>query len=253
MTSVVVVTQDDPFYMPSFFETFFDEVPSNVTIESVVLLRPFDESKFELAHRLYDFYGLGNFLKLASLYATRKLRDELGQAVFSVERLAKQKGVSTEHRETVNDPAFAERIENVDVVLSVASPEIFDSVILRAPEWGCVNVHTADLPDYRGMMPTFWALYHGEDEIGVTVHTMTEEIDRGKIVRKATFPVDEDDTLSDVITRGKETGGVLAAQALSDIASEDVSMTTIDGDGAYYSFPTARERQELTNRGRELL
>lgn len=42
----------------------------------------------------------------------------------------------------------------MDVVLSAAALEIFESNVLKTPEW-CVNVHTADLPKYRGMLPTF--------------------------------------------------------------------------------------------------
>jgi len=43
-----------------------------------------------------------------------------------------------------------------------------------------VNLHTAILPKYRGHGGV-WQLINGDDEIGVTLHELTEKFDRGKI------------------------------------------------------------------------
>src|SRR2546429_8962132 len=49
----------------------------------------------------------------------------------------------------------------VDVLLSVAAPEIFRRPALMAVPH-VLNVHSGKLPLYRGMMPTFWALQNGD-------------------------------------------------------------------------------------------
>jgi methionyl-tRNA formyltransferase len=103
------------------------------------------------------------------------------------------------------------------------------------------------------MLPTFWALYHGDDEIGVTIHTMEEEIDQGQIAKQATFPVSSSDTLDDVIQQGKREGGELAAQALNALAEDNLQLRPMKGEESYFSFPTAEERRELQRRGRRLL
>lgn len=252
-TRVVIVTQDDPFYVPRFFEAFFESRPEDVTIESVVLLRPFDESTLDLARRMYRLFGLRDFLRLGLRYGYRRAVDALGRRAYSVERVAARYGVPTRERRTINDPEFCEQLADVDVLLSVAAPEIFDEEVLSTPTWGCLNVHTADLPNYRGMLPTFWALYHGDDEIGVTVHTMTEEIDSGEVLRQETFPVAPDDSLHDVIRRGKAVGGRLAAEALGDVATGTATLAPMTGEGSYHSFPSAEESRELRRRGRALL
>jgi methionyl-tRNA formyltransferase len=158
-------------------------------------------------------------------------------------------------RDTVNDETFVERVEEeeIDVILSVSAPEIFAPSVLSAPKWGCLNVHTAKLPKYRGMLPTFWALYHGDDEIGVTIHTMEEEIDQGQIAKQSTFPVDPVDTLDDVIKRGKRERGRLAYQTLNTLAGGGLQLRPMEGEGSYFSFPSAEERRELQRRGRRLL
>lgn len=249
--SVAVVTQDDPFYMPLFFESFLPAVPDGVEVERVTILRSFDESLPELARRMYGLYGPVNFVRRGVSYAYRELANRLG-GDYSVEAVVRDHGVPVAHRDSVNTDAFVSRAEDVDVVLSASAPEIFDPEVLAAPSWGCLNVHTAKLPKYRGMLPTFWALYHGEDEIGVTVHTMAEEIDQGEIARQTTFPV-ESRSLDDAIRRGKRVGGRLAAEALGDVAAGAVTLTPMTGEESYFSFPSAEDRREFQRRGGRLL
>ena len=58
-----------------------------------------------------------------------------------------------------------------------------------------MNVHSALLPSYRGMLPTFWAMVNEERETGVTVHCMSEGIDGGAIILQRTVPIGRDETL----------------------------------------------------------
>jgi len=248
---VVVVTQDDPFYIPEFFRSFFDELDDIVSISGVVCLDPFDDSLPSLFRRTYRLYGPRGFLKQGFVYVWRRLLDFAGIGRYSVERVAAAYDIPVKHVERVNDPAFVERIESndVDVVLSVAAPEIFEEQLLEVPRWGCLNVHTAELPKYRGMMPTFWALYHGETEVGVTVHEMVEELDAGRVATQTTFSVTDLDNLHEVVVRGKRVGGRLAATTLEDLAAGTLTLREMQGEGSYFSFPTAADRRELQSRG----
>jgi methionyl-tRNA formyltransferase len=252
---VAVVTQDEPFYMPLFYRSFFEETGDEVNVRWVTILDTFDESFIDTARRTYRLYGPSNFVRLGTRYLRRTTADRFGTAAHSVRSIAQAHGVPTEERSSVNASRFVDRIEreNVDVLLSVSAPEIFDPEVLNAPDWGCINVHTAKLPKYRGLLPTFWALYHDDDEIGVTVHTMAEEIDRGKIVRQTTFPVGASPTLHDVIEQGKRVGGSLAAETLAEIAAGEESLAPMTGEESYFSFPTVEERREFQRNGGELL
>lgn len=253
--TVAVVTQDDPFYMPLFYRSFFDALDDEIEVAWITILDAFDESVLDSARRAYRLYGPGNFLRLGLSYLRRELASRLGVAAYSVRAIARDRGVPVDERDTVNSTAFVDRIErdDVDVLLSVSAPELFDQELLDAPRWGCLNVHTADLPKYRGMLPTFWALYHGEDEIGVTVHTMETEIDRGETLRQTSFPVGSSPTLHEVIKRGKRTGGSLAARALADVAAGEATLRPMTGDGSYFSFPTVEDRKRFQRQGGRLL
>ena len=252
---VVVITQDDPFYLPLFFRAFLKEVGGDVDLRSIICLDPFDESFFELAGRMYRLYGPVHFLRRGTEFVARKGVDALGMQSYSVKSTAERHGIPVRSVSSVNTPAVVRWVqrEEVDVILSVAAPEILKPDVLGAPTWGCLNVHTAKLPRYRGMLPTFWALYHGDDEIGVTVHTMETEIDRGKIAGQTTFPVRDTDTLDDVIKRGKKVGGQLAADVLANLREGALQLKPMEGEESYFSFPTVEERRELQKRGRRLI
>lgn len=253
---VAVVTQDEPFYMPLFYQSFFDALDGDrIDVEEVTILSTFDESFLDLARRTYRLYGPVNFVRRGIQYAFRTFADAVGYGSYSVASVVQKHGIPIDHRESVNTSAFVDHLSSrdIDVVLSVSAPEVFEPTVLDAPRWGCLNVHTSKLPKYRGMLPTFWALYHGDDELGVTVHTMAEEIDQGEIVRQTTVPIPTDATLDDVIELGKRTGGRLAAAALHDIADGTVTLDPMDGEESYFSFPTVAERREFQRRGHDLL
>ncbi len=252
---VFVVTQDDPFYLPIFFRHLLPNTSEEVDIAQVLCLDPFDESFLALVGRMYQLYGPVNFVRRGGSFVARKMGDALGVGEYSVASVAQRHGVPVESVKTVNDESFVHRVKKmeIDVILSVSAPEIFGPSLLNAPQWGCLNVHTAKLPQYRGMLPTFWALYHGDQEIGVTIHTMEEEIDQGQIAEQSMFPVAPADTLDDVIQRGKREGGRLSAQTLNALAEGTFDLRPMEGEGSYFSFPSAEERRELQRRGRSLL
>ena len=60
-----------------------------------------------------------------------------------------------------------------------------------------VNVHYAPLPRYRGRANVNWAIINGEDEIGITIHTVVPDLDAGKILFQEAIPLGSDDTISD--------------------------------------------------------
>jgi methionyl-tRNA formyltransferase len=252
---VVIITQDEPFYMPYFYKSFFSSVSESVSIEWVTILSTFNESFLDLIKRTYRLYGPKNFLYRGFEYSAKKALDTTGLRAYSVGSVVESHNVQVDQRESINNEEYISMLHNseIDVVMSVSAPEIFDSTVLDAPNWGCINLHTSKLPKYRGMLPTFWALYHGDDEIGITVHTMAEEIDKGRIVKQTTIPIPPGATLDDLIITGKSEGGQLAAEALSAIESGCVELTEMEGNESYFSFPTVKQRQEFQRRGNKLL
>jgi len=72
------------------------------------------------------------------------------------------------------------------------------------------NMHGSLLPQFRGRAPVNWAVLHGADVTGATLHEMTVKPDAGAIVAQMEVPILPDDTAFEVF--GKVT--VAAEQAL---------------------------------------
>jgi hypothetical protein len=62
-------------------------------------------------------------------------------------------------------------------------------------------VHAGDLPRYRGRHAISWAFLDGALDIGVTVHQIDEEIDRGCALFRTSVPRHLGDDYEDVVTR----------------------------------------------------
>lgn len=70
-----------------------------------------------------------------------------------------------------------------DLVISVRYRRILHPNFVRIPRYGVINLHSGILPDYRGVMATFWAMLAGEKEIGTTLHRIVDAgIDTGPVI-----------------------------------------------------------------------
>ena len=79
-----------------------------------------------------------------------------------------------------------------DLVISVRYRRILQPDFIQIARHGVINLHSGILPDYRGVMATFWAMLAGESEIGTTLHRIVDGgIDTGPVIetnRRATRP-----------------------------------------------------------------
>lgn len=248
---LLFVTEDDPLYVIRFFEVFFAEYPEDeIEIVGVSVQEAFHEPIWKTARRMLRFYGPVDFVRLCARYLKVKLRGD------SIARLAERRGLPLVPCGSVNDPAYVERVRalGVDVVASVAAPEIFRKGILETPALGCINIHSGRLPVYRGMMPNFWQLLHGEKHAVVTVHEMVEKLDAGGVLGTLEWPLKARDSLDRVITGTKRDGARLMIDVLlrmkrGQAPAEPLDMT----HKGYFSFPQPKDVKAFRKRGHRML
>jgi folate-dependent phosphoribosylglycinamide formyltransferase PurN len=134
-------------------------------------------------------------------------------------------------------------------LLITANTRIIKSHILNTPAKAAVNFHTSKLPQYAGLDSIFWALYHGENEIGVTIHYLEEKLDTGKILSQRTIPVTAEDDLSSLTVKANDIGSQLMVEAVEKFENGDFSSTVQDlSRRTYFSWPTPTQRKELRRR-----
>ena len=136
----------------------------------------------------------------------------------------------------VKEPAFADTIrsERVDLLLSINSLYLMCSEVLAAPRIGAFNLHPSLLPRYAGLNAVSWALLHGEQSHGVTVHWMVPQLDAGPIAYQIEFRINEADTYGRVLYNCARYGTQLLERLLCD--------ATVHADGI------PRIPQDLTQR-----
>ena len=74
-----------------------------------------------------------------------------------------------------------------DVVISCHFNFILPSSFLNIARLGCINLHPALLPLYRGQSPQHWPIINNDKYYGLSVHYMTPKVDQGNIVYQKKF------------------------------------------------------------------
>jgi methionyl-tRNA formyltransferase len=257
----VFITQDDAMYLKAFFETFLAHYPEPTQIRGVVLCRTMGKRATQLLGQLYNFYGPVDFARMALRHAGNGALALLIGSInrrrpYTMEQLFRAHGIPVLRSQNVNAPDLLESLRALDpeLIVSVAAPQIFKEPLLRLPRLGCINIHNAKLPRYRGMMPNFWNMYHNERCSAVTIHTMAVEIDRGEILLQREFEIDPGESLDQLITRTKKLGAFYLIEVLQRLDKGDlVPVPTPTGPSSYFSFPTKEDVRRFRRQGKRLL
>ncbi len=95
---------------------------------------------------------------------------------------------------------------NPDLIVVVAYGKILPKEIIEMPKYGVINVHSSLLPKYRGAAPINAALIHGEEESGVSIMYIAEELDAGDVILTVKTKITDEDTFLTLHDRLKELG-----------------------------------------------
>jgi methionyl-tRNA formyltransferase len=259
---ILFITQDDPFYVRLFFEEFFESYKSLNEIAAIVIAQAMGKkSHSKLARQMYDFYGPLDFTRMGMKYALYKILARLPDAFgkngsFSLAQLCSNYRIPVIYENRINSQDFLKAVKdiNIDLIISVAAPVIFKKDIIQLPKYGCINIHHAKLPKYRGMMPNFWQRYNNEKSVGMTIHEINPKIDDGRIILQKEVAIQPDETLDSLIKRTKRIGAHFMIEAIDMIRSGTVSYKENPAaEGTYFSFPTREDVKKFKKSGKRII
>jgi len=252
------LTMDDPLYILPFFQEFIPNFADEFDIVQISCLptmgkRPRKQLVQELL-RLYKPAGFARLLARTAVARTLQVvpRSRSSKTFHSMSQLCKAFSIPCQRLTNPNSPEFVSEVEKreADVLVSVACPAILKDTLLRVPPMGCVNIHHAPLPRYKGMMPTFWQMYHGERSLGLTIHSMAPRVDEGAALLQEELPIEPGTSLDRMIIRSKRHGAHCMARVLRQMHSGVHKPVAFDqSKGTYFTFPTAEEMREFHRRG----
>jgi methionyl-tRNA formyltransferase len=102
----------------------------------------------------------------------------------------------------------------LDLVVSFSNPVVFPRDFLALVTFGCVNLHPAPLPEYRGCHSIEHALLNGDTTFAATLHFCDAGIDTGPIIAARRVRIDADDVASDIWRRVDEAAVKLLADQM---------------------------------------
>ena len=260
--SIAFITQDDPFYVRVFFERFMEARDRLDVIKAVVIAPAMGKKSFlALLRQMYDFYGPWNFLRVGFRYVLYRLGSKLpawarAGRFFSVDQICRHHGVHSIYARDINAPDFLAQAAqwDLDLVISVAAPQVFREPLIRLPRLGCINIHNSKLPKYRGMLPNFWQMFHGEKAVGTTIHRINAGIDDGDILMQEETPIEAGENLDSLIRRTKVLGADYMVDMLRRFKTGEVRpLPNRREDATYFTFPTRRDVDEFRRRGFRLI
>ena len=141
----------------------------------------------------------------------------------AVKQRALELGLEVWQPRKVRTADFAARLRAIeaDVAVVVAYGRILPRAVLDAPRLGCVNVHASLLPRWRGAAPIQWSIVHGDEETGVTLMQVDEQMDAGPILALAATPIEAADDAATLSARLSTMGAeILRAQLPRYVAGE---------------------------------
>jgi methionyl-tRNA formyltransferase len=166
--------------------------------------------------------------------------NDLNEEVWfeSVAARARQYGIPVI---TPRDPNLAEAVERVrmsapDILFSFYYRRMLGPELLALPRLGAYNMHGSLLPKYRGRAPVNWAILHGEQETGATLHEMVAKPDAGRIVDRERVPILPNDIAREVFDKVTAAAGVVLERSLPALLAGKARLVPQDlAAGSYFS------------------
>jgi methionyl-tRNA formyltransferase len=246
---LVFLTTEDPIFLPRFFRRVLARRAGDIAAVYIVPPLYRDQSAGQAARRYARTFGVADTVRLVQRTLGAKAR---GHSIASV---CAAHGVRCERVRDVNDARCLAALSGLapDVAVSVSCPQIFKRNLLEIPRLGVLNVHGALLPHYRGVMPSFWMLANGEEQAGVSVYFVNEQIDAGDLCGQRAFSIAADDTLEQFLHRSKAVAAELVLDVLERLERGGIERRPLDlSKGSYFSWPTPDDVKRLRAAGRRV-
>lgn len=164
-----------------------------------------------------------------------------------VKELAQLRGLPVHQPTRLKDSLFLGQLRKLapELLVVAAYGRLLPADLLALPEVGCLNVHASFLPRYRGAAPVNWALMNGEDETGVTIMWMVEELDAGPLFLQERVPIRPADNAGTLAARLAAVGAGLLVEALRRLRRGEMIKVPQPEEGVTFAPPLTPELLKL--------
>ena len=244
---VAIITQEDPFYLPKIFEYLLPKLKeSDVQIVTTIVfsVSPFGvkKGKLEQLRDTLNTFGVSFTLYYTLKYLKSLFKKSLSETLFDYD-------IAVWH---VHNSINKIKSLDLDLIISIAGNQIFKKKLIDSAKFGIINLHSALLPKYRGLMPSFWVLANNEIETGAPVFFVNKGIDPGPVIVQKKIEI-KNQTQEELIWQLKYIGAVAIVEACMLVKQFGFNTPTSDNEDekmTYYSKPTRKDVQLFRSRGK---
>jgi len=253
---IFLIIDETPFYQPDFVAELIRKANCDF-VGAVLVTKVLPKSNLErYMKRHWYFLRPSEMLKLASkkwIYLLKNIIHPKSdtQRFYSVRAVFEHFNIAYFEAEyKINTPEYLDRIAALspDVIVS-SNSLIFGSRLIAIPRICCINRHSALLPAYGGVWPVFQAVRSGESNVGVTVHTMEKDIDKGIVLAQVEIPVEINDTIDRLYQKCFRASAGVVVDALNKLDANDMTPVINGLNPSYYGFPLKNHWKDLRQRG----
>lgn len=249
-TRIVILTQNETMFLVPALDYFLRRVNASCEILGAVVFdaSPFGKKQGFVRKALATIRIFG--LEFVARYGFSTVRVNISGR--DVKQIFVKHGVPLINiTGSVNSEESLETLRalDADLFISITGNQIFKKPLLDIPRFGTLNLHTALLPKYRGLMPSFWVLKNKEKQTGVSVFFVDEGIDSGPILVQKKINI-ENMSQWELIRITKFLGMEAILEGIELIQSGDYKLIpNNEEESTYYSFPTREDVIEFKKGG----
>ena len=133
--------------------------------------------------------------------------------------------------------------QEADLLISANFNQILKPEVIKLTKLGAINIHPANVENYRGAMNYFWVLKNKEKKTGVTIHWMDEKIDTGEVINIKDFKINDNDTQFSINIKTSLIGSLLLRKILQS-GNIEKNKEKISEKGKYHSIPEEKDLED---------
>lgn len=188
---LIIVTEDERFYLAEAIEYFLSQIPSGYDVVSVVVLKHYygklSRSLWIRARQILKVSGWRVLARIVwRIVIGRMMSSRSVATVIRNHGISILKGVENINTtKTIQDLARYDP----DLIVAIGVNSLFRKPLRELARLGCINVHTGIRPQHRGRAAIFWALADGDTETGITVHYIDGGVDSGRTIASRRYRI----------------------------------------------------------------
>jgi methionyl-tRNA formyltransferase len=212
---------------------------------------------------IYDYYylfSLKELISLGSIFIFYKVLNfffkyGLLNYNFSVEGVCRKNKINFFNvYNNINKTKYIDIIKNINPNIILSSNSlIFGKDILNLDKTILINRHTSILPAYGGLWPVLYAINNDEDEIGVSIHLMTNKIDQGDVISQGYFRLNNSKNLYRIYKKAFQVSVDLVLQAISKSSNNKIVSITNSAVQSYNNMPQKSDIYLFKSKGGRLI